>query len=216
VWIFGLFGAAESLRDGLKAKGLELEETLTPSPGIVIDRWKNPKPDTVELDFVKAIHSAKVFHENNGTLTPCSEWQKVESADPSRGKWACPNDREWFYVGPEWHRMGPDQRLCLWAHPPREGRLVVRFPNVPMTGRIYGHAGHTLNASVHAKAPITFDIAIGDQPPQSFPIEVEETWRPIALLTPTTGTATVTFGVSTPNNGMNHFCFALDARRSAP
>jgi hypothetical protein len=47
-----------------------------------------------------------------------------------------------------------------------------------------------------------------------FPLGLDENWRPIALLTPQTGTATVSFGVSTPDAGTNHFCFDADMRRS--
>lgn len=212
IWVFGLFGAAEALRPRFVQAGFHLEESHGPSPGIVVDRYQNLHPERVSYDFTARLADARVFHEKDGTRVPCNKWERIPGPEPQAGKWVCPYDSEWFYVGAEWHYMDFQQRRCLWAHPPNQGRLVVEYPNVPLTGRIYGRAGHTLNGSVRAKAPLDFDVAVGDDPPQRFTLALPERWRPIGLITPTAQTATVTMAISTSNAGINHFCFDLDVR----
>ena len=214
IWIFGLFGAAEELRPRLLQVGLQLEESLTPSPGIVVDRYRNLRREEVVYDFTARLADARVFHEKDGARVPCNKWEQVPGPG-GRGKWVCPYDSEWFYVGPEWHYMDDEQRYCLWAHPPSQGRLLIEYPRVPLTGRLTGRAGHTLNGSVRAKAPIDFDVTVGEALPQRFTLPLEERWRPVGLVTPTTGTTTVSFAVSTSNAGINHFCFDLDVRKEA-
>ncbi len=213
VWVFGLFGRGIELRERLGAAGLVLEASEAPAPGITVDRYQVAAPWEVRYDFTAHLKEARVYHEYpEGRREPCATWTEKNGQGGLYGRWACPHDAEWFYVAPEWHFMGDHQRLCLWAHPPSQGRLVVSYPNVPLTGHLYGHAGHTLNSSVFARERIDFDVRIGDAVDQRFPIRLEETWQPIALSTPTTGTATVSFAVSSPDAGANHFCFALDLR----
>ncbi|MCC7383027.1 MAG: hypothetical protein IT384_14405 [Deltaproteobacteria bacterium] len=214
VWIFGLFGEGLTWRDRLPRSGLVLEEASEPSPGITVDRYRVEAPWEVTFQFRDRLRDAKVFHEHrDGQLEPCARWDEKNGQGGTLGRWLCPHDGEWFYVAPEWHRMGDDMRLCLWAHPPTEGRLLVRYAGVPLSGHLYGHAGHTLNGSIHARERIFFDVQVGEQPPQRFDLALTEHWRPIAVATATTGTATVTFAVSTPDAGANHFCFDADLRR---
>ncbi|MFO0726557.1 MAG: hypothetical protein U1E65_22415 [Myxococcota bacterium] len=217
VWVFGLFGEGRKLRPGFLGAGLSLEEEAEPVPGITVDRYRVSLPWEVRYDFAQHLKEASVTHEYpDGKREPCATWTDKNGQGGPFGRWACPHDAEWFYVAPEWHYMGDHQRLCVWAHPPSQGRLVVRFPNVPMTGHLYGHAGHTLNSSIYARERIDFDVRVGEAVDQRFEVRLEETWRTIALRTPETGTATVSFAVSTPDAGANHFCFALDMRAPPP
>lgn len=207
VWVFGIFGEGEALVEALVARGFTKTAYDAP-PGITVARLDHDAND-VKYDFLARLRDASVFHEKNGERIACREW------DPGRGgagRWACPYDKEWFYVAPEYHFMGDHTRLCLWAHPPGEGRLVVQYPNVPLAGRLHGRAGHTLNGSVNARAPIDLDVAIDGAPPQRFVFEVEEYYEPFFVRTATTGTATVSFAVSTTDAGVNHFCFTADVR----
>lgn len=212
VWVFGLFEAAEALRPGFEASGFALEKTLAPAPGITVDLWTQPAAARVLTDFVASLPKAKVWHDKGTERVPCDAWVAKNGQGGTLGRWACPYDKDWFYVAPEWHRMGDQLRLCLWAHPPNDGRLVIQFPQVELTGRLHGHAGHTLNASRRARAPIDFDVAIGDAPAQRFVFELADTWRPFSMATATATTSTVTFAVSSSDAGVNHFCFAADLR----
>lgn len=212
VWVFGLFSAAEALRPAMVASGLKLLNSQTPAPGITLDLWSTGRHHAPIYDFVAHLAEAKVWHEKGAEKIRCDRWQTTNGQGGALGRWACPNDTDWFYVAPEWHRMGDHLRLCLWAHPPNEGRLVIQFPQVPLTGRLFGHAGHTLNASVNARAPIDFDVRIGDGLSQRFIFELSDTWRPFAVTTSTATTSTVTFAVSSTDAGVNHFCFSADLR----
>lgn len=209
VWVFGLFDEGAALTEALVARGFVLAESFPTPDGITVDLLENPFAEEVRFDFLANLKRAEVFHEKNGEKTPCAEWGAGRGG---AGRWQCPYDKEWFYVAPEYHFMGDTLRACLWAHPPGEGRLVVRYPDVPLTGRLAGRAGHTLNGSVNARAPIDLDVAIDDSPPQRFVFELKDYWDPFFVRTATTGTATVTFAISTTDAGVNHFCFTADMR----
>jgi hypothetical protein len=219
VWVFGLFGEAERLRPGFAALGLTLLESAAPSPGITVDLYQTPAPRAVVFDFVRELRRAKVWHEKDGQRVPCSEWQPLDGQGGPSGRWACPYDREWFYVAPEYHRMGDHLRFCLWAHPPGQGRLVISYPGVPLGPTLVGRAGHTLNSSVHAREAVSLDVAVAEAPPQRFRFALTEHYRPFRLdlseVATATRTATVTFAVSTPDAGANHFCFSADLRAAA-
>jgi hypothetical protein len=209
IWVFGIFGDGEPLVDALTARGLELAERFTTPAGTTVALLNNPGANTIRYDFLARLRDAKVFHEKNGTRTACSEWT---SGRGGAGRWQCPYDKDWFYVAPEYHLMGDHSRLCLWAHPPGEGRLIVEYPRVPLAGRLYGRAGHTLNGSLNARAPIDLDVAFDGGPPQRFVFELEDYFEPFYVRTATAGTATVSFAISTVDAGVNHFCFTADIR----
>lgn len=212
VWVFGLFGEAEALREDAARAGLELLSSHQPSQGITVDLYQVKNPWRVTTDFVEAIERAKVHHEHDGNNEPCQRWDEKNGQGGLHGRWLCPHDSEWFYVAPEWHRMGDHLRLCLWAHPPSSGRLVITFPGVELTGHLFGRGGHTLNASLHAREKIHLDVEVSGQAPQRFDFALDEHWRPFALKTPQGRTGTVAFAVSTPDAGANHFCFEADLR----
>ncbi len=213
VWLFGLFGEAERLTPELEQAGLVREQAWDPSPGIRVERWRVDTTWGVAYDFVANLQKARVVHEHSdGLREPCAAWTDLNGQGGPGGRWTCPHDGEWFYVAPEWHRMGDHPRWCFWAHPPSDGRLLIQFPGVPLSGHLVGHAGHTLNSSKHAHERVDLDVIVGDDRPQRYPIGLAELWRPFMLATSTTGTATVTFAVSTPNAGANHFCFSAQMR----
>jgi hypothetical protein len=213
VWIFGIFGEAEKLRPRMLAAGLELEPSGPAAAGITVDHYQVRAPEVAVYSFVDHLREAKVQHEKDGATTRCGAWTDLNGQNGRFGRWQCPYDSEWFYVAPEWHRMGEEMRFCLWAHPPNQGRLLISYPNVPLSGHLYGRAGHTLNSSAFARAPVNLDVQIGDLEPQRFTFQLKDTQKPFMLALPGTGTATVTFAVSTDDAGTNHFCFSADVRR---
>jgi hypothetical protein len=216
VIVAGLTDAVDTLGPALEASGLERLERGVYGPALVVARYRVRRPWSVAFDARAALPKARVWYETpDGRVERCGEWSATNGQGGALGRWLCPRDRDWFYVAPEYHRMGDQLRLCLWAHPPSGGRLVVAFGDVPMTGHLYGHAGHTLNGSVYARERVDLDVAIGDGAPQRFAFALDEHWRPFALATPTTGTATVSFAVSSPDPGANHFCFVADTRAPA-
>lgn len=217
VWVLGLFGAAARLRPALERSGLRWLEDASPVAGVGLDLYAVTRPAELAYRFVDHLREARVHYEQpDGKIEPCDVWSDENGHGGAYGRWACRRDAEWFYVSPEWHRMGDHLRLCLWAHPPNGGRLVVRFPDVPLVGRLSGRGGHTLNASVHARERVQLDVQVGSLRPERFAFALEDYWRPFGLETPSVGTATVSFAVSSPDAGANHFCFVADMRRPAP
>ncbi len=213
IWVFGLFEEAQALRPQMLAAGHRLLQTKNPAPGVTVDLFQTAEPYEVVYDFLNTLKSASVWHEQEGKNTACDTWSPRNGHGGNFGRWTCPKDRDWFYVTPQWHRMGDHLRLCLWAHPPTKGRLMIRFPGVPLTGHLAGRAGHTLNSSQRAQAPVHLDVHVEGQGEQRFEFALEQHFEPFKLRTPQTGTATITFGVSSPNAGANHFCFIADMRR---
>lgn len=213
-WVFGLFGAAEALRPRMAKAGHTLERTLDlPVPGVTVDLYRTYGDQQTVFSFADSLQRARVWHEKDGPDSDCSRWMPANGQGGTHGRWSCPYDQEWFYVAPEWHRMGEHLRFCLWAHPPSQGRLVIQYPDVPLGGTLFGRAGHTLNSRHHARAPVFLDVAVGEEAPHRFVFELEDHFRPFLVPTSTTGTATITFAVSTPDAGANHFCFDAEIRR---
>lgn len=213
VWLFGLFGEAERLAPALAAAGLVPDGAWDPAPGIHVARWRVEPSWRTTYDFTAQLADAKVVHEHSdGTREACAAWSATNGQGGPGGKWTCPHDGEWFYVAPEWHRMGDHPRWCFWAHPPSDGRLLIQFPRVPLAGHVVGRGGHTLNSSVYARERVDLDVIVGDARPQRFGFALTDHWRPFILDTPSTGTATVTFAVSSPDAGANHFCFTASVR----
>lgn len=215
-WVFGLFGEGEALRADFAAAGHRLLESQV-FDGITVDLYQNAVTQPVVFDFAREIARARVFHQySDGRLEPCDRFSQRTRQGGAAGMWTCPHDGDWFYVAPEWHRMGDTMRFCLWAHPPTNGRLLVRYAGVPLPAELHGFAGHTLNGSLYGRERIDLDVEVDRVGVQRFVFPRSEFWRPFALDLPGTGTTTVSFAISTPDAGSNHFCFTADLRAPAP
>ena len=215
VWVYALFGAGQNLHPEIEAAGHHHDARVFDEYGITVDVYSVTSSMTTVYSFRDRLKDARVFHElKSGVHEPCDQWSDTNGqGGVGYGRWSCQKDKEWFYVAPQWHRMGDHLELCLWAHPPNEGKLVIQFADVPMNGDLHGFAGHTLNGSLHARAPIDLEVSISGQAPQTFRFELDEYYRRFALETPKARTATVTFKVSTRDAGANHFCFSAGIRK---
>ena len=218
VWVFGLFGEAEAARARFQAAGFNvIAASSFVADGVTVDLYAVEDAATVATEtynFRDRLAEASVFHERNGERVACAQRLGPAGNGPRDAfRWGCPYDSDWFYVGPEWQRMGDRLRLCLWAHPPREGRLLIRYPRVPLSGQIYGRAGHTIIAAAYGRAPIALDVEIDGLPNQRFEVASGDADRPFMMRTPTSGSSTITFGISTADNGANHFCLEASMRR---
>ena len=215
VWVYGLFSYGDKLREEIEAAGHVLLKRVYEQDGITIDLYEVVSPHQTIYSFRDELKKARVYHElKPGQTEACDKWSdKNGQGGQGYGRWSCKKDADWFYVAPEWHRMGDHLELCLWAHPPNSGRLIVEYPSVPMTGKLIGFAGHTLNGSMHARAPIELSVSVSGQESQTYSFELNEYYRRFALKTPNTGTATVSFAISTVDAGANHFCFTAEMRQ---
>ena len=211
IWVFALFGAERKLGPQLEAAGFRPAFTRY-MDGIAVLRYERAPRAAVTFDFVEAIRQARVYHERGGERVPCDRWESRNRQGGPPGRWVCPVDGDWFYVAPEWHRMGDHLRWCLWAHPPNDGTLVVEYDAVTVNGVVAGRGGHTLNASVHARAPVYLDVAVGGHRSQRIAFALDDYFRPFRVRVPTATTTSVAFRVSSPDAGVNHFCFTADVR----
>ena len=213
VWVFGLFGAADPLADWLLSAGNVRVDRSVVSGEIVVDLYKTGSAEQVIFDFVEALPRARVWHEKSGQQIECDAWHANNGQGGPHGRWACPYDKDWFYVAPEWHRMGEHLRFCLWAHPPNEGRLMIRYAEVPGFGVLAGRGGHTLNATRYARERVDLEVTVGSGPAQVYSFGLEDTYEPFRLRMTSLSTTTVTFAISSPDAGANHFCFVADVRQ---
>lgn len=211
-WVVASFGAEEDARPELEQAGLRYRKQQR-FGGVTIELFERAgAAAATRWSALESIRAAQVAHvHDDGRVEACSRWAS-NARGGEVGHWACPHDADWLYVGPEWHRMGERPRRCLWAHPPKEGRVEVRFEDVPLSGVLTGWAGHTLNASRRAKAPVDLFVQVGEGRGQTFRFELEDTWRPFRMATATATVGTVRFGISSPDNGANHFCFVAETR----
>jgi len=215
-----LFGAASEARATWKEAGLE-PVSQSFDRGVEWELYRNPAPWRAVWDATERVGDATVeLHESGGRVRPCDVRRPRSGQGGPSPRWVCPRDSDWQYVATEWHRMGPHPRRCLWAHPPNEGELWIHFPSVPRKGELALRAGHTLQASRQARAPVELTVVVGDWA-ETHVIDLDDTWRPLRhALAPDrsdrtaggTETATISFGVRSSDPGMNHFCFTADVR----
>lgn len=210
VFVWSLYGEGAQSRAKLEAKGLLWQEGYA-AGGIQIDRFQNPNPGRLLFDFMAEIGKAEVLLRENGQETPCRR-----ARYPGPG-WSCPKNSGWQYVAVEWHQIGDHLRRCLWAHPPNQGELVIRYRDVPLWGSLRGFLGHTLMGSAHAQAPVQLGVTWDHAPEQIFwATPRAEPW-PFRLAAPQALRAapeaegqrgTLSWRIRTENAGMNHFCFS--------
>ena len=220
VWLLSMFEKHLDTQAALEDLGFSKQEEAIPAPGVQAVLLTRNQQERSLYRFVEHLKEAKVWHEKNGKRVPCDRWLAQNNQGEAVGRYSCRENSDWFYVAPEYHRMGEHTRRCLWAHPPGQGRLVIAFADVPVQDSLHIAGGHTINSSVRAEAAVFMDVRVGEATEQRFRFELEDTWDERRLLLDTVGTtttATVSFAISSPKSGANHFCFTADSRaRTAP
>lgn len=209
VWLYGLFGDGARVAEHFRQAGHRVLEPKSLEGGVrIFQVILQGAGQSVLWSAMSSLRSARVFHRHpDGREEVCRSWSERSHRGGRGGRWICPHDSAWFYVGPEWHRMGERPRRCLWAHPPAAGALVLSYQNVPTGGALQGRGGHTLNSSVRARAEVDLTVSI-EGGEQTFHFDLTDTWRKFRVpVINSSSTATVSFAISSPNNGANHFCF---------
>lgn len=214
-WVYALYGEEDATRARFEAAGHEHLEREH-FDGVVVDGYRlKGQGEEVMWDGLAALDGAHVRHVHaDGRVEACAQRRPHMRGGLEGDRWVCPHDGDWFYVGPEHHYMGETVRTCLWAHPPAEGRLEISYSDVPAGSSLAVWGGHTLNASRRAHAPVELDVRVGPKTHQTFIFDLADTWREVRLPLTSTRSATVTFAVSSSDNGANHFCFAPSVRAS--
>lgn len=164
-----------------------------------------PPPAKVTYDFLAQIDKARVTVQKNGEPKVC-EWRDR--------KWVC-NPSSWEHVGPAILDIDDNGRRCIWAHPVTAGTVTVEFKDVPLGKTITGYHGLTAAAArVPDGMPVTLEALIDGTPALRSTNQNRKGWNRFAIDTARyAGSAhAVTFRVTTPRDGMRHYCFTADAR----
>jgi hypothetical protein len=191
--------------------------------GFVIRKLENPAPQPAGIDFVEALSPDRA---------------EVWMPGPRRCQWR-PNapvvagglgghptfPRQRFQCrGGSFFNVGvtviADQdfrpRRCLWAHPPRQGELVIRYRDVALGDVIVGHGGlYWVVERERRGAPIELAVRVnGDELGRTTHVDGEG-WSAFEFQLGDHAGATgakVDFAISASDHRHRHFCFEARTR----
>ena len=205
LWLLSVFGYAKD-RDLLGTLSRKYRLASEKRFGkLDLYLFELPPPAKVAFDFLARIDAARVTVQKTGEPKEC-QWRD--------NKWSC-NSSSWEYVGPAILDVDDNPRQCIWAHPVTAGTVTVEFKDVPLGRRIVGHHALTAAAArVPDGMPVTLEAEIDGQPALRSTNQNRKGWNRFEIDTARfSGTShAVTFKVTTPRDGMRHYCFTADAR----
>jgi hypothetical protein len=141
----------------------------------------------------------------DGQELPCDRY--------SDGRWACPRDSAWSWVGRAGRAIDDQPRECVWMHPLHAGGVLrIELPRLPLDedAELVAHFGFTLDASNRAAAPVRVALRAGDDTSlaeETF--SVQPGWRPLRRALAKDVTQPLRLELTTTNNGAAHFCGSL-------
>ena len=152
--------------------------------------------------FRNHIEEAQVSIETpDGVRMPCDEW--VEN------RWRCPQE-EWITVGEAQPNIGRLATPCIWAHPHTDHRLLITFNDVPLGNALTGFVAMADSGLENPEGqPVTLNVSLQDQHLGELTRGNQADLEMFEFDTSAFGaeTGSFTFTVSTPHDGMRHFCF---------
>jgi hypothetical protein len=191
---------------------------------MVLRRLENPAPAALIFDFVDHLGPE---HADVRVTSPAAECPWMGNGRVMAGglgghptfpaaRFQCP-ENVYFHVS---RTMIADQdfrpRRCLYAHPPAQGEVVIRFQEVPLGQVIRGHSGIYWMVERERKGADVFLAARVDGEEIGRVAHKDgEGWAAFEWpLGAHAGKkeATVEFAVSSPNFQHRHFCFEADTR----
>jgi hypothetical protein len=160
----------------------------------------------VTYDFREQIQKAHVYVDKDGQRKECATFRD--------GGWRCPGN-SWEYVGQETLDVDDNPRACLWSHPTTGGSVNTEFKGVPLGRRIVVHSGLTRNATrMKEGAPVTLEVLVDGRSVLTAVNRNAPGWNIFEADTSAMagGNHDVLFRVTTPQDGMRHYCFTADSR----
>jgi len=180
-------------------------------------RLANPSPHPSAFDFVDALGPDRVEVAFAGETCPWVTDALVVAGGlgghPTfpAARFAC-GGQPWFNVS---ETVVADERFrprrCLWAHPPAQGALEIRYRDVVLGDRLVGHGGmYWIIERERRGAPIRLAIEVeGDRLAEVIHRDGDGWSRfevPLGRFAGRRG-VTVTFAVSSDDYRDRHFCF---------
>jgi hypothetical protein len=185
---------------------------------------ENPHPANVLYDFVNHVADATVADVSpSGAPTPC-RWNPaaVRSAGGLHGDPAFPSKRHECASG-SGRFVGvtvvEDERWkgrrCLWALPPNQGAVSIRYAGVSLGHEIRGYA--TLPQWIEREkrgAPVEMEVVAGGEPIGTFVHKDGDGWKAFSFSTGVRAgsVADVEFRVTSRRPHDRQFCFQADTR----
>ncbi len=188
----------------------------------------NPRPDPTKIDFVDLVNegSASAYSVRRGKgkkKQPCKFNSRARVTNGAlHGHPTFPRERFECKAG-DWHFVGvtviEDQhyrpRRCIWLHPSKNAKTVVRFEDVELGSKIVGYAGLPWFLEREKKGkPVTLEVVVDGDEIAQVVHEDGDGWRRFEIDTPKlAGTKhTIEFRSHSPKPHQREFCFQADVR----
>jgi hypothetical protein len=185
---------------------------------------ENPSPAKVLYDFVARVAEATVGDVGAAGAVSLCRWNPVavRSAGGLHGDPAFPSERHECaggagrFVGVtviEDERWRP--RRCLWALPPNQATLTIRYSAVPVGAQIRGYAAlpQWIEREKHG-APVELDVIVAGDVVGKYVHRDGDGWKPFSFSTGARAgsPADVEFRVTSSRPRDRQFCFQADTR----
>ncbi len=158
-----------------------------------------PKIASVNYDFGDSLRHATVGVKRGGDFRPCEQVFDY-----------------FFCSNHEWNRVAQkavdfeagEIRRCIWAHPLKDAKLVIDFPDVPPGDALVGYYGVAKTGTASRRAPVEFTVGIdGIAKAQLQSDRAEKISHFNIPLDRNKDSREVSFEVHAKNVGRRHFCF---------
>ena len=181
-------------------------------------------PDGVRYDFREHLDSAQVFVLPFGRSRSqpfpyrASEAIYLEGEEKGAGGEGLLFDawqsdpispgKKWHVVSRTVQKSGGVLRNAIWAHPPKNGTLIIRYPKVRLGKGLSGFYGFTDLSEKLGKAPVRFSIWLGSEKVYETLKGTTPGWNEFHIDTAKVGEGSdVEFRFEASNNTWRHFCF---------
>ena len=167
---------------------------------IAVLRWTLNRRNQNELS--EHLSSAHVSLASDTSETAC-QWQ-------SSDRWQC-SHHSWNYVGIAHYRIDNQLRRCIWAHPVRDQKLIIRFPAQRIGRSLRGHHGLLDDAVLRFGngSTVMLGVQIDDQLVATIERPNEKGWVAWSIDTSLWANqkADIILTVTAKNSAGRHYCF---------
>lgn len=169
------------------------------------------EPQTALFDLYRDVHQVEVVdHLPNGQVVNCNQFEQ--------GRWLCPKEPAWNYVGQDLLTIEGEVRPCVWLHPlPAKGRVLVRIPIPAQSAeaRVVGGFGFSDSAAFRGPSLVEISLNSEQEPFWRMSIAADETWHHFETNLPP-AIQELVIELTTEYNGAAHVCGELKVVEAIP